>query len=293
MPDHRLFSACLTYLVGLAVLLLGAPAVAATLADVSCCDDLDDAQRARAESIMAQQYLYDCCDDTVATCLAQSEPCPLAKRLTGEICRRVEHGYSDADVDQALKLRARSMMPGGPVTDIDLAGAPVIGEPDAPVVLVEYACMRCPFCARMTLALLDELEPGGALHGKVRLYYKLFPLKGHSGSVEGGLAALAAQDQGRFWEFLRLSYDRFGAFSVDALPSWAAEVGLDPDQYAASIADPATRQRLVAAKREGIANGVTATPTLYINGRMFQSRLEVDQVLDMLQEEHERLTATP
>lgn len=270
---------------------LASPSGAATIADVPCCQHLDDDERARAAAIMEQQFLYDACDDTVAACLAVAKPCDLAQRLAGEICRRVGRGQSDADIEQALRLRARTMMPGGSAASIDLDGMPVVGEPDAPVVLVEYACVRCPFCSKITPELQEAID-GGRLKGKVRLYFKLFPIKGHEGSTESGLAAAAAHQQGRFWAFLDLAYARFDRFSVEALPGWARDAGLDEAAYQQAIADPATRDWLVQSKREGMANGVDATPTFFLSGRRYQAELEATQLIDILEEEYVRLAGT-
>ncbi|MBW2257294.1 MAG: hypothetical protein JRI25_22235 [Deltaproteobacteria bacterium] len=76
-------------MVRLAALLLGilltTSAAAATLDDVVCCEDVTGEARERVEQIAAVQYLYDCCEDTVAACLAAPDPCPLSKRLAGQI----------------------------------------------------------------------------------------------------------------------------------------------------------------------------------------------------------------
>jgi protein-disulfide isomerase len=261
----------------------------ATPGDVECCQHLDTDELAHATELMGQHFLYDGCDDTVAACLAQPDPCPLAGRLAGEICRRVGRGQSDEEIATQLQLRSRTMVPGGPVAQIDLDGAPSFGDPAAPVVLVEYACVRCPFCSRITPDLMQAIE-SGVLAGKVRLVFKLFPIKGHEGSTESGLAAQAAHQQGKFWEFMTLAYDRFDRFSVDALPDWAADAGLDGEAYAAAVADGATRDAVVRSKREGMGNGVDSTPTFFVSGRRYQAELEVTQLIDILLEEYERLT---
>ncbi|MBT3222852.1 MAG: thioredoxin domain-containing protein, partial [Proteobacteria bacterium] len=166
---------------------------------------------------------------------------------------------------------------------------PVIGAPDAPVVLVEYACFRCPFCARITPKLVKEVTVG-QLAGKVKLYFKVFPLKGHPGSVESGLAAVAAHEQGRFWEFLNLAFTGFDGFSVEALPAMAVEAGLEPTAYQNAVSSESSRALLVHGKREGMANGVDATPSFFISGRRYQGELKLHQFVDVLEEEHERLT---
>ncbi len=272
-------------------LLAVSPVVGATPESIPCCQALDAAELERARAIMERQFLYDCCDDTVAICLGEeAESCPLAARLAGEICRRVGAGETDTAIEQALRLRARSMMADGPRATIELEGVPVMGHAQAPVEFVEYACVRCPFCAELTPLLMAEVEQG-ALAGKVRFYFKLFPIKGHEGSTESGLAAVAAHAQGRFWDFLELSYERFGGFSSGELESWAAQLGLDREAYAAAVADPASRKALADSKREGMGNGVKATPTFFINGRLYHGQLELGQLLDVLGEEYERVAS--
>ncbi len=276
-------------LAALTALVFAGASAAADVQDAECCRHLDDGELAHARELMGQQFLYDCCDDTVAACLAQAEPCDLAIRLASEICRRVARGQDDEAIAQALRLRSRSMLTGGPAATIDLAGMPAVGDPGAPVVLVEYACVRCPFCSKITPELEEEIR-SGRLAGKVRLHFKLFPIKGHEGSTESGLAAMAAIDQGKFWEFMALAYGRFDRFSVGVLPGWAADAGLDPSTYERSVADAGSRSRLVDSKREGMANGVDATPTFFISGRRYQAELELEQLVDVLLEEHARLT---
>lgn len=272
-------------LVILMISLVSPSALAADIGSISCCSGLSSAQTARAQGLMARGQVYEGCDDTIASCLARDDSLSLSRRLGGEVCRRVKAGESDDAILKALDLRARSMIPS-PAANIDLSDVPMVGEAGAPVVLVEYACARCPFCAKLTPELVREIR-SGSLRGKVRLYFKLFPIKGHQGSNEAALAALAAHDQGRFWDFMLLSYERFSDFSLGALPGLASEAGVSG--YDAAVSSAALRERLVASKREGMINGVKATPTFFISGRMWQGELNLEMLLDVLGEEHERV----
>ncbi len=270
-------------------LALAAPLRAAPLDAVPACAALDEQARARAEALAASEHLYDCCDDTVANCLAEPRPCKLAGRVAGEICRRVADGQPDEIVRRSLQLRATSALPSGPPATIDLAGYPHLGAEDAPVTVVTYVCLRCPYCARLEPKLAEAVTDG-PLRDKVKLYVKLFPLKSHPGSSEAALGALAALDQGRYWDFLRVAFDDFDAFSPERLPEWARRVGLDVERWEADRADEATRARLVASKREGLANGVDATPSIFIDGRRYRAQLEIGEIVDVLEEEYDRVT---
>lgn len=261
---------------------------AALAAEPSDCASLAPDDRARAAALMEIEHVYAGCDDTVARCLSAAPPVPLAARLAGEICRRVDAGESDEDVSRHIGLRARSMA-ANPVVPIDTRGAPVAGVPAAPVEVVVFACLRCPFCAR----LVPELETAvttGSLRGKARVAFKAFPLKGHPGSTESGLGALAAHAQDRFWPFVRGEYAEFEAFSVDRLGARISAVGGDPAAWRAAYADPATRAALVASKREGIALGVDSTPTVFVGGRRYEGSMDIVQLVDVIGEEYERRT---
>jgi len=62
---------------------------------------------------------------------------------------------------------------------IDLDGVPSVGSPDAQVTVVEYACARCPFCAKITPQLYEAVD-AGSLRGKAKLYFKVFPWRSPS-----------------------------------------------------------------------------------------------------------------
>jgi len=179
------------------------------------------------------------------------------------------------------------MMPGKKA-EIDLKDLPVIGDPGAPVTVVEYACARCPYCSKITPKLYEAITKG-ALKGKVKLYFKIFPIRGHPYSKETGLGFMAALEMGRFWEFLLLSYERFDVFCVDKQLEWAEDAGMDPAAFKKLVSDPGIRKRVVASKKEGIVNKVEATPTFFINGRKFYGDMNPDEMIDVIEEEYDRV----
>ena len=71
---------------------------------------------------------------------------------------------------------------------------------------------------------------------------------------------------------------------------WAREAGLSPTAFEAATAEPATRERLVSSKKEGLRNGVEATPTLFIDGRPYVGDLDLEELVDVIGEERDRVT---
>ena len=252
------------------------------------CDALTGTQRRLAERVLASEYVYDCCDETIERCLRARPTCALAIRLADNVCRRVATGQDEARIRRALSRRARSMVGGGTLAEVNLSSAPMLRGPNAPVTVVVYACARCPYCSRLVPAL-QRAVTAGLLRGEARLAFRTFPIRGHEDSTEAGLAFVAAEEMGKFWEFLLYAYGHFESFSVEAQPDWAAAVGLDPVAFSARLADPATRDALVASKKEGLLNGVEETPTLFINGRRWVGDLEIEEVIDAIEEEAARV----
>jgi protein-disulfide isomerase len=171
---------------------------------------------------------------------------------------------------------------------IDLKDLPVVGEAGAPVTVVEYACARCPFCAKITPKLHQAITKG-SLQGKVRMYFKIFPIRGHPYSKETGLGFMAAAEMGRFWEFLLHSYENFDRFCIKKQLDWAEAAGMDRQAFEKLVADPGVRERVVASKKEGIVNKVEATPTFFINGRKFFGDMSTEEMIDVLEEEYDRI----
>ena len=252
------------------------------------CDALEGEAREQADQILADVYIHDCCDQVLAECLRAEPVCDLAVRLAANVCRRVAQGQDEERIRRALAGRARTMLPGYDPAVFDLEGVPVAGEPDAPITVVEYADARGAHCARVTPGVIEAVTEG-PLKGKVRLYVVPFPLRSNPHAKEAGLALLAADELGDFWGYLRHAYANFEPFAVEDLPRWAEEVGLERPRFEELAADPALKERLVAGKMAGLEHGVNATPTFFIDGRKYEGELEVDELVDVLEEVHERL----
>jgi protein-disulfide isomerase len=270
-------------------LLLVVSVLWATHALAAPCDKLSADQKGRAHKLFASTYPYDCCDETLDRCLKQKKVCKLAKRLRDDICRRLKRGQKDKQIRSSLERRARSMTPFGKKASIDLSGAPGAGDDKAKVTVVAYACARCPYCSKVVPDLYRLVTRGG-LKGKARLVFKTFPIRSHKGSVEGGLAFLAAHQLGKFWPYLLKLYGEFDRFSDKNLVAWAGQLGLERKVFEKKLADKKNRKLLVDIKKEGLRNGVNSTPTLFINGRRYHGDLDHDTLLDVLEEEHDRVS---
>jgi len=269
------------------ILLSGAKPTRAQTAE---CDALPAERKAVAREIFSALHPYDGCDQTFARCLEAKPPKPVVLRLASDICRQVKAGKDRKQVERNLAKRAETMLGTGARAVIALDETMQAGAADAKVTIAVYACSRCPFC-KVMVAALHKAVTDGPLAGKVRLYFRPFPLKSHPGSTEGGLAMMSAAKLGRFWPFTLLLYKNFDTFCPKLLPEWAVAAGMDRAAFEREYADPKTREALVACKQEGVRNKVNATPSLFIDGRPYVYELTPEAVIDVLEEAYEAASA--
>ena len=99
---------------------------------------------------------------------------------------------------------------------------------------------------------------------------------------------MAAERQGKLWPFLLKLYANFDSFAPGKLAGWASAAGLDRVAFEKALKDKSNRKALVSCKKEGLRNGVKATPTLFIDGRRYYGDLDHDTLLDVLDEAVDR-----
>jgi protein-disulfide isomerase len=107
--------------------------------------------------------------------------------------------------------------------------------------------------------------------GKVNLVYKHSAFLGQE-SVWAAQAAECAADQGKFWEYHDLLFDKqngenVGLFTKEKLIAYAKELGLDSAKFDPCLQNDETLQRVIQDTQEGRQVGVTGTPTFFINGQ--------------------------
>ncbi len=105
--------------------------------------------------------------------------------------------------------------------------------------------------------------------GTLKIEWRDFPYLGEE-SMNAALAARAAQEQGKFWEYHDLLYENqssSGAFSEENLVALAREAGLDVEEFEASLASGEHRDEVMETFTEGQRNGITGTPTFVVNGQ--------------------------
>jgi protein-disulfide isomerase len=209
----------------------------------------------------------------VAQCVIEKRACPSCLQAAQAIAKAVREGMAREQVEGLFKER----FDAASAKAIAVEGSPSRGPETAPVTVVEFADFECPFCQRIA----PELD---ALWEKrqtaVRFVYKFMPLSMHPHGESAARAAIAAQAQGKFWEM----HDKLFANGehlddVDIL-KYATAIGLDLDRFRADLQSPATKARLDADRKLGDALKVKGTPTIFINGREYDSKMDLGDWVD-------------
>lgn len=141
------------------------------------------------------------------------------------------------------------------------------GPADAPVTLLEYADLECPFCGR---AFRDLKRLESAVGDRVRFVFRHFPLSQlHPHALLAAEAAEAAGAQGKFWEMLEVLFQNQQNLEMPALLTYAADLGLDMGRFTRALQEHRSLPKVQRDFIEGVRSGVNGTPTFFINGARY------------------------
>lgn len=157
------------------------------------------------------------------------------------------------------------------LAQIRMMDAPALGDPKAPVTIVEYSDFECPVCRNLH-DMLRGLLPNYA--GKVRVVFKDFPIEQlHPWARTAAIAGRCAynQDPKAFWKVYDLVYDNQEIISAanawSKMTDYAGQAGLNVDTFKGCMGSPEAAAAVNASKANGEKLEVNSTPTLFVNGR--------------------------
>jgi protein-disulfide isomerase len=160
--------------------------------------------------------------------------------------------------------------PAGPVKPISKEDH-VRGDDKAPITLIEYSDLECPFCKRFhptVLQLMNEYK------GKVKWVYRHFPLSFHANAQKEAEATECAASLGgtdAYWKYVDTIFERTTSngtgFALDQLAPLAKEIGLDEKKFKECLDGGKMAQRVQNDFDEGQSAGVDGTPGNILLGK--------------------------
>ncbi len=162
----------------------------------------------------------------------------------------VFRGQTDADLPRFLDR------------PVDAATDHVRGSATAPLTLVEYGDFECPFCARATGVTEELVERFG---DRLRYVFRHLPLVDvHPHAELAARAAIAAHEQGRFWEMHDLLFAHQDQLEFEDVVGYAADLDLDVEAFLRCLDEEGTSARVRADVASAEASGARGTPTFFI-----------------------------
>jgi protein-disulfide isomerase len=193
-------------------------------------------------------------------------------------------------IEQGAAPRPAPSEPQRPeVTRVEVGTAPVRGPKNAPVTIVEFSDFECPFC-KTVLPTLEALQKQYGT--KLKVAFKNQPLPFHANARLAAAASLAANAQGKFWEYHDKLFANQQALDRASLDKYAAELGLDMAKFKAALDSKKFDAQITADATEATSAGVDGTPTFFINGRRLVGAQPIEQFKAIIQEELKKSSAS-
>lgn len=106
----------------------------------------------------------------------------------------------------------------------------------------------------------------------VKIVFKHFPLGNHRFAANAALASVAAQEQGKFWQYHDLIFENFRNLSNEKFAEFAGKLDLNMPLFNKSLNSQEAKDKVIKDHGDGVTAGVTGTPSVFINGKKLRDR---------------------
>ena len=169
------------------------------------------------------------------------------------------------------------------VYKVEAGNSPSKGPKTAPITMVIFSDFQCPFCSRVepTLKQIDD-----TYKGKVRFVWKNYPLPFHQNAMPAAEAAMAAGEQGKFWEMHDKLFANQQSLDRATFEKHATELGLNLDKFKADLDSGKLKTAVNADVQYGNSlGGGMGTPTFFINGKKISGAMPLESFASIIDEE--------
>jgi protein-disulfide isomerase len=158
---------------------------------------------------------------------------------------------------------------------IALGAGTAFGPADAKVTIVEFSDFQCPFCSKAAEATQKLKEKYG---DRVRFVFRQFPLSFHKDAHTAAEASLAANAQGKFWQFHDKLFANQQKLDRPSLEGYAKELGLNVSQFKKALDSKEFGATVDSELKLGEEVAVQGTPTMFLNGARIPDPTNFDTI---------------
>lgn len=157
---------------------------------------------------------------------------------------------------------------------------PFMGDPDAPVTLIEFSDYQCPYCRSFYNQTLPQIKEKYIDTGKINLVYRDFPLNFHDGAIPAASAAECARKQGGDEVYFQMhdkifdGQNELGQGTVkipsESLLEYAEELDLDMAEFEKCFESDEVKAEIAADLSTGQKVGISGTPGFILDGKLIE-----------------------
>jgi thiol-disulfide isomerase/thioredoxin len=225
----------------------------------------------REWSAQVSELLAPCRDVpvTIAQCVKEKRACKTCLPAAKLLMRHVQAGLAKKEREEIFHAR----FDANKVKNVPTEGSPEVGPPDAIVTIVEWADFECPYCKLVAPELEKMVQ---RFPGQVRLVYKVYPLQSHPHGEVAARAAIAALEQGKFWQMHHALFENQEKLEQSDIERYATAIGLDLPKFRTALTSKETTEKVEKDKKQAEDLGLDGTPFIFINGRKYIGNVFAD-----------------
>jgi len=234
-----------------------APALAQDVPDAAA---LPPAARAEYDRVLEDEFCGCGSPHSLGQCLKSHPECRHSRRLGQIAALEAARGVTAAEIGVELARYDQGFRDARSTFKVDERQCRGKG----PVTLVEFSDFECPHCALLRPALEKFASDNST---RVKLCWMSFPLSQFPNSMPAAQAALLARDKGKLWPVHDAIFENQRRLSPDVLQEILVKAGIPAAEWKKAQADRTYQEQAEAQRSAGVAAGVNATPTVFVNGR--------------------------
>ncbi len=241
--------------------------VSKLLPPAACAAGLKDLEYTKTQVAELGKKCTELMDKLCADLGQETKTCAMVKDMTPKFpadrCITMLEQYPQVLAELKAEEEKNKPLSAEMQAKIAAKDAPSFGPEDAAVTIVEFSDFECPYCTMAATAVNQVKEKYG---DKVRFVYRQFPLSFHQNAHLAHQAGLAANEQGKFWEYHDLLFKNQKALKREDLESYAKELKLDMKKFNSALDTGKYKAAVDADIALGQKVYVQGTPTMIING---------------------------
>ncbi len=235
-----------------------------------------DSQILLLDSVINSFVIQECCDTSLGACLTLKPECTIAKRFYNFTSWLIMKKEPFDECLIQLDKRYKSFFAQDTFT-ISPHNIPPAGDTASPIIITAYVSASCPLCKKVCIPLHVAVSNDGPLANRVQLSLKPITTR------IGDMALMAANAQGKFWEFFLSLENEKRRLDTRIVMKKAKKIKLDLEQFKRDIINKDFTDKLSKFREEAVTNGVTITPTLFIDNRRYQSYKDPQWIVDAVE----------